>query len=390
MTHATIPPAGKGRQTARSRTVKQLREWMATGVLVAGDTLPSERELCGRLDVSLGTVQRAIRVLEDQGVIVRHGLRTRTVSAEKVASGLLHGTILVIADWKDTYRLNRTTGSGAFITAGILESLSDDGIPVTLFPPQHINSPRWDTLVRQAPTGVIASEIASAEKYSPLGALMKARELGVPCVACGDEPEYALFDRVVPDHEQGAYELTRWLLQKGRRRIRQMWNVSVKANWVECRRRGYERAMKEGGLKPLPPVTAHVGDRPELTEEEQFRAHVESNVGALYTVMQGEAAADALLVINDAYVGGVAAALRILGHEPNRDVWLAGYDDTWEDDLETHFEKTGPMVTMNRCTIETGRMLVQVLNERRNGKLQAGPVTRSIPPRMRILADKSV
>src|SRR5437588_4991090 len=52
----------------------ELREYVASAGLKAGDRLPPERELAERLGVSRASVKQAIVVLEVQGLVdVRHG-----------------------------------------------------------------------------------------------------------------------------------------------------------------------------------------------------------------------------------------------------------------------------------------------------------------------------
>lgn len=66
------------RPMARTRlyeqVVERLRDFVATVGLRAGDRLPAERELAGRLSVSRASVREAIVALEVQGLVeVRHG-----------------------------------------------------------------------------------------------------------------------------------------------------------------------------------------------------------------------------------------------------------------------------------------------------------------------------
>lgn len=55
-----------------------IRRTLAAGELEAGDALPTGRELAAALDVNLETVQRAYRMLADEGLVVsRVGRGTR-------------------------------------------------------------------------------------------------------------------------------------------------------------------------------------------------------------------------------------------------------------------------------------------------------------------------
>ncbi|OLO08005.1 hypothetical protein BTW08_08890 [Salinicola sp. MH3R3-1] len=60
-----------------ARFYNAIRDAIESGRLVAGDKLPSEQELSSRLPASLGTLQRGLKALADDGIIVRqHGRGT--------------------------------------------------------------------------------------------------------------------------------------------------------------------------------------------------------------------------------------------------------------------------------------------------------------------------
>ena len=61
------------RLPAYQQVARQLRDAIATGVLVAGELLPTERDLAGQFDVSRTTVREALRALSAQGLIVASG-----------------------------------------------------------------------------------------------------------------------------------------------------------------------------------------------------------------------------------------------------------------------------------------------------------------------------
>ena len=64
----------------RSKAMTAIREMIENGTLAPGAMLPPERRLATRLDVSLSTLQRALLLLEAEGLVVRRGARTRLVA----------------------------------------------------------------------------------------------------------------------------------------------------------------------------------------------------------------------------------------------------------------------------------------------------------------------
>lgn len=66
--------------------VAQVQEAVATGVLAAGERLPTVRQLADELDIAPGTVARAYGELERRGVVVTEGARgTRVADRQRKA-----------------------------------------------------------------------------------------------------------------------------------------------------------------------------------------------------------------------------------------------------------------------------------------------------------------
>jgi len=70
--------------SAKTASRDALASWLANSGAVAGDRLPSERDLCGRLGMSRGELRKAMTRLEAEGIVERHvgrGTFLRTPSA---------------------------------------------------------------------------------------------------------------------------------------------------------------------------------------------------------------------------------------------------------------------------------------------------------------------
>ncbi|MEZ5843160.1 MAG: GntR family transcriptional regulator [Hyphomicrobiaceae bacterium] len=80
--------AGRPKRTAVRLAIAAL---IASETLRPGDPLPSEKALAALLGVSLGTVQAALKQLQDMGAIVRRrGDGTRVASAEPLPTSIWH------------------------------------------------------------------------------------------------------------------------------------------------------------------------------------------------------------------------------------------------------------------------------------------------------------
>jgi len=152
--------------------------------------------------------------------------------------------------------------------------------------------------------------------------------------------------------------------------------------WLGPRRAGYERAMLEAGLEPLPPVAAP-GSPYGVDDREGFDRTVRHFLGYLAPLLVGPARPDALLLDTDGHVPPFASACRLMGLEPQKDVWLVGYDNYWREDPIRRFEPTAPLATVDKRLYEVGREMTNLLVERVRGTgVSAGapPHLRSVPP----------
>lgn len=371
-------------KSPRARALETLRGWISAGELKAGSVLPPERDLATRLDVSLGSIQRALRVLEDEGAIGRHGSRTRTV-AQKAPSapGLLDGAVLVVSDCTNDNADPNAYGWSGYVTAGILSALSAQKLHAMVLDPRGLDLAQLDRMLLSGAGGLIVPEVEIPGSHPDVWAA-RAKAAGVPVALFGDEPGCEPFDRVVPDHEAGAYELTRWLLSTGRRAIRMLNNYEKPSRWATERRAGYERALREAGLEPFPSIFCPEGEFPGLSPEAIFRTRSQTVAGALLPIVSHGEPLDAIMAITDGTVSTLAVGLKLLGKVPNRDVVVVGYDDYWDQSFEKSLEPTPPLATVNKRNVEIGRELVKMLLDRRDGKLPPEPQRKLVTPVLKV------
>ena len=374
----------------RARALETIRDWIAGGELKPGSILPPERELAGRLGVSLGSIQRALRVLEDEGSLDRHGTRTRTVAQKAaVAPGLLDGAVLVVSDCTNANADPNAYGWSGYVTAGILSALSAQKLHAMVLDPRGLDLAQLDRMLSSGAGGLIVPEVEIPGSHPEIWAA-HAKAAGVPVALFGDEPGCETFDRVVPDHEAGAYELTRWLLSTGRHAIRMLNNYEKPSRWASERRAGYERAMREAGHEPLSPVFCPEGLFPGLSAEAIFQAQSQSVAGALLPALSHEQPLDAIMAITDGTVFAAIAGLKLLGKTPNRDVAVVGYDDYWDQSNERNFEPTPPLATVNKRNVEIGRELVKMLLDRRDGRLPPESQRKLVAPVLKVRGEPSL
>jgi DNA-binding LacI/PurR family transcriptional regulator len=369
--------AEKGNQTEttqapRVRALLTLRQWIESGKLAAGEPLPPERELSRQLDVGRATLQRALNVLEAEGLIRVHG-HTRIVSAPRHGTGMMiHAAVALLSFYRDATVPNQRDAWTEVTARGALEEIRAEGRNALSFYLDRMSEEDIEQLAADRPLGVLIPESNYPSTRIPPNLLIKLVECNVNFVVCGDWPEWAGYDRVYTDHELGGYELTRWLVGQGCKRIVMLWPEPLEIWWPKARLEGYRRALLELGMDPVPVqrMVPLPGDAwGEVGSPQRFEAESRYFAGYMVEHMRPANGVDAILLPTDSHVFPVAAACRMLGRVPNKDVVLAGFDNTWQQSPYRQFETTGPAVTADRLNADLGREMMRLLAGRAAGKL---------------------
>jgi DNA-binding LacI/PurR family transcriptional regulator len=378
----------------RSRVVRSLKQWMDEGVLVEGEPLPSERALSEKLQVDRGTVRRALAMLDEQGLVRSHNGRTRVVNRETheretretpQRSAWMQNAVAVLTHTTGgPWTGHRQSGWSDYIGHGAVHAIRQQGMHAVALEPERLTQAGIAAFLAEQPSGVVITDIGAPASSALLQCAGELRRKGVPVVVYGDAPEMAGFDRVTSDHAHGSYLLTRWLIDSGRRHILPVTPEPATGYWMPQRSAGYERAMHEAGLQPLPALVV-----PSSTQA-TFSARLHSNARAwssfLKEYFEGQNPVDALMLSSDGGVTPAAEACRLLGREPNRDVALVGYDNYWLESPEREFEPTAPLATVDKLNLKMGAALIDLLCERIAGKLPAQPQRRVVQPQLTLIS----
>ena len=365
----------------RARALRELRNWMSSGLLRQDDLLPSERELSQRIGVGRATIRRAIQRLTEEGLIRPHGPRGRLVADPGPHRDWVSKSIvLLVPEMRDVDDPASRTRWTDYLTLGALTAIRAAGLHSVSIISDEFGNRDIARLAVDRPTGVIVPEVFGGEGEPVKSLIDRLLPAGVRTVVYGGNPELASYDRVMSDHEQGSYLLTRALIARGRRRIAQCWVQPWDRYWLLARDRGYQRAMREAGLRPLDTIeTPRLAVRPDARQFLDGAKHV---AGYLLERFQGDAAPDALLLGSDRNVFVTAAALRMLGRNPDTDVLLAGYDNFHAFCEERHYENTLPALTVDKRNDLMGHEMVDLLLARSRGQLRDEPQTRVVPPEL--------
>ncbi len=360
-------------RSPRSLALKEILGAIETGEFAVGDGIPSERALAERIGVSRVTVRSVLEHLEEQQVLARKG-RQRVVRAEMIKPvSIMQKTVLLLTN------LNREPNKLSIphrhfaLDLGILEGIRRRGLCcLTVFQDalgqDNINHFRLDPPQAVAAGYMTEDSPACRRLAAALG------PAGVPLVVDSDEPQWQEQDRVISDHGQGARSLVEFLTERGCGRILQLGVDSPDCYWYRARRRGYEEGLAAAGLQPLPELVVKgllprsaFGPDDYDTRARQFAGFLADRLA------NTDEPADAVMCVSDSDVFYVAAACRLLGLEPNRDVAIVGYDNYCRECHELAWEPTLPLATVDKLDYRRGERLAELALQRANGELPEAP-----------------
>ena len=368
----------------RARVIRTVRGWIQDGKLRPGDVIPTEQALCERLEMSRGTVRAALSELTALGFLVaRKGCRRIVAMPSQPVSATMRKTIVLvsgleesISDWQETPgRLHAIEGSA-------LRTIQQEGYHGLAVKPDTLGHEELANLCRDRPVGVIIPD-----PYAVLPAAIGVAQMfstnGVPVVFNADGGPVEAFDRVISDQSLGAMKIAQALIARGCKRILRLWAREADLYWIRDRNAGFEKAMKEAGIAPIPYVRIFGLQHIKHPTRETFESQTRLFAGYLIEhLANGAERPDALMVTSDAEVPAAAAACRLLGVVPNRDILIAGFDNMWKRMPDRQFEPSPPVFTADKTNVRIGEALVKLLVARVDGDLPKAPQRVLVAPEL--------
>ncbi len=382
-------------QSDRLRALRRLRHMIDTGRLSRFDPLPSERKLSATLGVGRTTLRGVLQQLSDEGLLQSRGRRGRIVANfEKRDAGWMRQAIAYLDPMFDLRDCGpRDQYWANYVSLGVAQAIRSKGLHVVSLNARGMTPADASRLAQDSPAGVIVPEVFTDGRET-LELVQLLASQGVRLVVYGGHVELDAYDRVTSDHEDGAYQLTRHLItQRGCRRIAHLWAKPTTGYWFARRQAGYERAMREAGLMPMSPIESIPlplleGVIDPADSRAVFEASTRNVAGHLIETMMAREPVEALMVSTDRDAFAAAAACRIFGKVPGKDVLIAGYDNYWERCVERNFEPNPIVATVDKQNTRLGEELVKLLLDRQEGNLPDGPQCRSLSPKL-IVCDET-
>lgn len=375
---------------SRYRVRAAVREWIATGRLPDEQPLPSERELAERLGVGRTAVRSAMELLQREGLLIEteHGKRVVCARALKEqgnpssASNVLASTVVVLTPHPEPNVRHRQPGWIEQLIQGCIHELRTNGYDVLAVHPDRIVAGGYERFLESKPVGILLPEaVGLLGGYED--SLRALNQAGVIVIVYGASDSVSEFDRVYSDHFMGSFEQTRWLIDRGRRRIVLAWpDTNPLPYWYEMRRKGYEKAMNESGLKPLPTLfMPEVPQNISITRE-LFEKEYRKQIGFFLELCQSSHPIDAVICHTDGEVPYAAQAIRHCGRVPGQDVLLAGYDHYALEMIELEWSNDIPVVTVDKQNWFMGQEMVRLMKQRISGNLPSEPQRKIIRPKL--------
>lgn len=361
--------------------VSRLREDILQGRLRPGERLPAEEALASQFSVSRGTLRTALAGLEKEGLIRRRRNQGCIVTASSAGEGLMAKTVVLLSDVPDVIEPHVYSGRLQAINSGVFDAVTGAGLNFLSLYGDPGSEETVDNLLKDRPYAVLINEGFAENLEQAQQTVARLVKAGVPVVIHFGDSGFEMADRIGSDHEDGAYQVVRWLAKEGRKRIQRIWTTSGDW-WIKAHDRGYERAVRELGLEPLPQVVIPSLAERQAGSKENFEIRTRQVAGFLIDGLLGTNPIDAVMVPNDGDAFLVATGCRLLGKIPNKDISIAGYDNCWQDMPERQWEPATPIISVDKQNHLIGEELVHLMLERIAGKLPQERQYRSVPQQL--------
>jgi len=237
-----MSPDPSPRPAKYAQVAEALRGQINAGLLRPGDRLPSLGELCAQFETSLGTTDRALGILEREGLIVR-----------------VNGTGIFVADPTESPRYSPTKPFVALVIpfchgeffSPIIHAIQLESraagyhlIVANSLNEEPLEAQILDQLGDQ--TAGLLIMPCGARNQSSFANLLEHR---IPFVLLDVSVEGLNVPLVSTDNERGGYMATRHLLESGCTRVYTIGESSARISTLRERIAGFRRALTEAGIR---------------------------------------------------------------------------------------------------------------------------------------------
>lgn len=233
-------------ETKYAKVMTYLLNYIKEHHLKAGDKLPTEMQLVEALGISRITIQRAIRDLQQQGVVRRvqgGGTYVAEGTVEQEEDKEIQFIPFVLTNNKDyTGALDYIQGADAY--------LSNHSYYLTVHSSHRNAEEEREVIQRLVEDGakcIIVQPFTFSENYFLYFQMMQK---GIDFVFIDRIPRNLVANLVVCDNINGGYQATRLLIESGAKRVGFVSLEPITTAYsLEQRKTGYQLALQEAGVQ---------------------------------------------------------------------------------------------------------------------------------------------
>ena len=231
------------------RVADDLRSKLGTPGFEIGSYLPGEHEIAAQYNLSRGTIRRALGILETEGLLSRQPGRGTLILPPTAREQGTRSIVAVV--W------TMVRGMGLEMFSALEEHLSAANCDILFSSSQHDHQKEIEILSSLLNTDVNAIVLYSTGHPDSHPLIQQLQNQGKPVVLLDRfvQDQIESLSWVTSENEQGAYEMTRHLIELGHKRI----GMSIltpehqheRISTIVEREKGYIKAITEAGLESL-------------------------------------------------------------------------------------------------------------------------------------------
>lgn len=286
----------------------EIRNDIESGRLKPGDRIPSETVLAERWQVARMTVHRAMRRLQEEGLIARRrGMGTIVADFRPQTTATI---ALVLREQDDTF--------GAGYASGVHRVLPEQCRLVVYSAPDVAREAQLLDQVSHETAGLICFPTSDPPNTPRLRALV---ESGFPLVCIDRVPDGLKADGVVTDNLGATVEAMREMINRGHSRIAYFGASNLHISSARERYDGYVQVMTEAGAGDFEALVRTFPPRPG------WRHLLQATRDAIAAMTRSDRPITAAFAVNDQFLAAILEASDQLGIKVPDELELVSFCD---------------------------------------------------------------
>jgi DNA-binding LacI/PurR family transcriptional regulator len=349
--HPPMMAPNGGAPSALHRSVADgLRRQLAEGKLAPGHKLPPLREIAAEFDVSTMTVRLAVQRLEEEGLVYKIPSVGVFVSQAPPRKAIGQKVLAFLA-------IDVASSFPMAIALGIGKVCQEHGWALQILDAHFDTQREAQNILNLPDSGARGAIILPPWSAEDADTVHQLHDAGFPIVLVDRTRPGLNADLVESDHEGGAYRCANHLIDHGHTRIIMLTHPPGLSS-ITARIHGYERALREAGIRAEPEWMAWIDQKIQYKGTRQNQKWL-GGYTAIMPVLKNVKPPVAIFAIDPPAAWGVYEACRDLELRIPEDVSIIGFDDS-----EIAHTMRPPMTIVAQRTDDIARAAVETLEQR--------------------------